>query len=87
MTANPGAYGFTDTTHSCLYSGAWSPTDTTCTGYLYFDNVHPTTAAHRLLAAQFAAAAPAPETYALILRGLAVIGGSMGRGRRHYGQP
>ncbi|WP_295431192.1 SGNH/GDSL hydrolase family protein [uncultured Thiodictyon sp.] len=85
VTANPGAYGFTNTADSCLYSGFWS-TDPGCTGYLYFDKVHPTTAAHRLLAAQFAAAAPAPETYALMLLGLAVLGWSMNRSRRRYGQ-
>jgi len=84
VTANPAAYGFTNITEACP-TAVWS-TDPECTGYLYFDNVHPSTAGHRLLAGQFAAAAPAPETYALMLLGLAVIGWSSSRRRHHYGQ-
>lgn len=73
ITADPAAYGFTNTTDACLYSGAWSPGDTSCAGYLYFDNVHPTTAAHRLLAAGFAQAVPEPATYVLMLSGLLAL--------------
>lgn len=79
ISADPAAYGFTNTTESCLHSGAPAPA---CEGYLYFDKVHPTTAAHRLLAQQFAVAAvPAPPTVALVL--LALLTLVQVRRRRH----
>lgn len=64
----PGS-GYSDVTHSCLFSGA-APA---CTGFLYYDNVHPTTAAHAQLGNAFAAAVPEPATYALMLGGLALL--------------
>jgi phospholipase/lecithinase/hemolysin len=72
LTADPAAHGFADTTHSCLYTGGLA---TACQGYLYFDNVHPTTAAHALLASQFALAAgvPEPASWALVLLGLGLL--------------
>ncbi len=84
ITANAAAYGFTNTTQSCFNPNA-SPLDFTgvqggCAGYLYFDNVHPTTAAHALLADAFAAAVPEPETWALMLVGLAVVALARRRG-------
>jgi outer membrane lipase/esterase len=51
ITANPAAFGLTNVTDSCLFTAPAA-----CSNYLYFDNVHPTTAAHDLLALQFAAA-------------------------------
>jgi phospholipase/lecithinase/hemolysin len=79
ITTDPSAYGFTNTTDSCLYTGGPLPG---CDGYLYFDRVHPTTAAHRLLAQQFAAAAvPAPATSALVA--LALLSLVLVRRRRH----
>jgi phospholipase/lecithinase/hemolysin len=74
ITANAAAYGFTNTTQSCFDRNA-SPPDFSgvlagCAGYLYFDNVHPTTAGHALLANAFAAAVPEPQTWALMLFGL-----------------
>ena len=84
ITANAAAYGFTNTTQSCFNPNA-SPLDFTgvlggCAGYLYFDGVHPTTAAHALLADAFAAAVPEPETWALMLAGLAVVALARRRG-------
>jgi len=79
ITANPGKYGFTNTTQGCFDPYASSPDFSNvlggCAGYLYFDNVHPTTAGHALLADAFAAAVPEPQTWALLLLGLAAVAG------------
>jgi len=81
--ADPAARGFTDVTHTCLSGGA-AALASGCAGYLFFDGVHPTTAADQLLAREFATAAgaqlpiaavPEPETWALMLMGLAALGG------------
>jgi phospholipase/lecithinase/hemolysin len=66
--ADPGAYGFTNVTQSCI-DNLQAFLDN-CPGYLFFDGVHPTTAAHRYLAAEFAAAVPEPSTYALLALGM-----------------
>lgn len=69
ITANPAAYGLKDVTDPCFNSTAM----TLCSNpnqYLFFDGVHPTTAADSILAAQFAAAAGVtPEPSSLILIG------------------
>jgi phospholipase/lecithinase/hemolysin len=65
VTANPAAFGLTNATNSCLFTAP-----TLCSTYLYFDNVHPTTAAHDLLALQFATAVgivPEPATSWLLV--------------------
>lgn len=70
ITANPAAFGFTNVTDSCLYTAPAA-----CSTYLYFDKVHPTTAAHDLLALQFASAAgiiPEPGLTGLLL--VAIVG-------------
>jgi phospholipase/lecithinase/hemolysin len=73
ITATPAAFGFTNATDSCLFSLGPAAD---CAGYLYYDRVHPTTAAHQLLAQQFAAAAgvPEPGTLSLLLLALAPLG-------------
>lgn len=70
--ANPGSLGFTNVTTSCLAAGFSAFPN--CAGYLFFDDVHPTTAAHALLGEAFAQAVPEPETYAMLLAGLGVLG-------------
>ncbi len=47
-----------------------------CPGYLFFDDVHPTTQAYALLARQFelAAALPEPATLALLAAGVVLLG-------------
>ena len=65
ITANPAAYGLTNVTDSCLFTAP-----AVCSTYLYFDNVHPTTAAHDLLALQYAMALgiiPEPATSGLLV--------------------
>jgi outer membrane lipase/esterase len=71
FAANPGAFGFTNVTDAC---GAVAGAD--CSEYAYWDGIHPTTAAHRVLANAMAAAAlpvPEPETYALFAIGLVAV--------------
>jgi phospholipase/lecithinase/hemolysin len=70
VSANPVTYGLSNTTDSCLFGGGPLPD---CTGYLYFDKVHPTTAVHRLVAQQFAAATGVPEPGTLSLLLLALV--------------
>ena len=57
VIANPGAYGFADATASCYSLGAMAPTGACgavppfdATGLAFFDSIHPTTAAHALVA-------------------------------------
>jgi phospholipase/lecithinase/hemolysin len=52
---DPARFGFTDATSFCLADLAALPD---CEGYVFFDNVHPTTAAHRILGERFAGACP-----------------------------
>ena len=71
---NPAAYGFTNTTESCvanLANGRCSP-DTWDT-WLFWDEVHPTTATHRLLGTQFRAALPEPPSLWLLAAALLAL--------------
>ena len=68
--------GFTQVATSCL-SGGLAVIVGGCAGYLFFDDVHPTTAAHSMIASQFAAAAvpiPEPGTWALMAAGITLLG-------------
>lgn len=55
-------------TNACL-GAAPAPA---CTGFFYFDDIHPTTAMHEVLAGGLAAAANVPEPGSLLLAGTAV---------------
>jgi phospholipase/lecithinase/hemolysin len=64
---DPGAYGFEVTDRSCVAnfaSGECNPGN--WDRWLFWDDVHPTTAAHRILGEQFAAAVPEPSTLMLL---------------------
>jgi len=73
VVANPGAYGLTDVTDAC-FNGV-----TVCSNpsqYLFWDDVHPTTGIHEVLAVEFANAVPEPSTLLMLgtsVAGLAVI--------------
>jgi phospholipase/lecithinase/hemolysin len=67
---DPAAFGFTDTTTPCVFTPAVA---TGCAGFVFFDGVHPTTAAHARLGAGFASAVPRPAPLALVLGGLGLL--------------
>ena len=74
LAGQAAANGFTNTTDACgapSNSGVCPDISTA----LFWDGIHPTTAAHSFLAGQmFALAVPEPETWALMLLGLGFIG-------------
>ena len=68
--ANPGKYGFTNTSERCvdnLLNGRCNPLNNT---WLFWDGSHPTTYAHSILGAEFRAAVPEPESILLLDIGL-----------------
>jgi outer membrane lipase/esterase len=76
LVAQASANGFTNTTDACGASTNSAVCPTNIANALFWDGIHPTTAAHGLIAQQmFALAAPVPEpsTYAMMLVGLLVI--------------
>jgi outer membrane lipase/esterase len=70
--ANPGAFGLTNVTDAC---GAPSNGCDPATAE-YWDGIHPTAAAHLLIADAFVAVAtvPEPSTWAMLILGFAGIG-------------
>lgn len=77
VVSNPGAFGFTDVTDPCLVGL------TPCTNpnqYLFWDDLHPTTAADQILASQFAnAVSPEPSTFLMLGTGIAGLAGVLRR--------
>jgi len=77
IALNPALYGFTNVSDAC---GAIALAN--CGQYAYWDGIHPTAAAHRVIAEAFAVAAvpvPEPETWLLLIAGLAALGGTARR--------
>ncbi len=67
---DPAAHGITNTSEKCvdnILNGRCNPNDNT---WMFWDGVHPTTYAHGILGARFAAAVPEPETIFLLALGL-----------------
>lgn len=73
IVANPTAHGFTNATDACFTPSPvflCGGTTDAQNQYLFWDSVHPTTAGHRILGEEFAAAVPEPAM--LTLLGLAL---------------
>ncbi|WP_082649804.1 SGNH/GDSL hydrolase family protein [Bradyrhizobium lablabi] len=70
IALDPAAFGFTNVTDAC---GAIT---LNCNTYAYWDGIHPTAAAHMVIADAFVAVAavPEPSTWALLIAGFAAIG-------------
>lgn len=69
--AHPSSYGLTNVTSACVLTPGCTPGS-----YLFWDTIHPTALGHRIIAdAAFnVLAVPEPETYALMLAGLGLMG-------------
>ena len=81
IVAHASDYGFSNTTKSCLTGSSADATSVPTAAclaagvnsYLFWDDVHPTTAAQLLLAQRFAAVLGAPEPSDIALVGLGLI--------------
>jgi outer membrane lipase/esterase len=73
VALDPGQYGFTNVDTPCQ-TLAGCPANPA--GYLFWDDVHITTAGHQAVATAFLAAAlvPEAESWAMLLAGLGVLG-------------
>jgi phospholipase/lecithinase/hemolysin len=77
VRADPGAYGITDIDHAC--AGFYGSTGVSCATSSFSDILHPSSRAHEIIAAAAlsalgVSAVPEPQTVALMLAGLAMIG-------------
>jgi outer membrane lipase/esterase len=72
IALDPSAYGFTNVTDACgAVAGA------NCNTYAYWDGIHPTAAAHEVIADAFVdeiTGVPEPSTWAMMILGFAGIG-------------
>jgi outer membrane lipase/esterase len=90
ILANPAAFGFSTTSTPCV-TGNLQDGGSVCDdpdSYVFWDSVHPTTAAHQVLGSAFAAAVegpvpePVPEPASLTLLGLGISVAAAARRRR-----
>ena len=81
IVSHPGAFGFTDVTDPCLVAlTPCSPKLQVQNQYLFWDDLHPTTAADQLLAEQFTkAVTPEPSTLLMLGTGIAGFAGVVRR--------
>jgi phospholipase/lecithinase/hemolysin len=70
IAGNPGAFGFTNVTDAC---GAIAAAN--CNTYAYWDGIHPTAAAHEVIADAFlATAVPETSTWIMLVVGFGWVG-------------
>jgi len=69
VVANPSEYGLANVTDACLLVACSNPNE-----FLFWDDFHPTTRGHAIIASEFASAVPEPASLVLIFLGLAGIG-------------
>lgn len=70
VVAHPGAFGFANATDGCLLSG---PACSDPGAFVFWDDFHPTTAAHAVIAGAFARAVPEPGSLPLLALTLAAL--------------
>ena len=76
VAANPGNYGLTNVSDACGVAVNQCDPATS----MFWDGIHPTAYGHQLIAnAMLVTAVPEPETYAMLLVGLGLIGGAARR--------
>ena len=73
VVMNPAAYGLTNVTEMCLVGANLCANPEQ---YLFLNDFHPTTAAHALLANEFASAVPEPASVVLVFAGIGVFAAS-----------
>jgi phospholipase/lecithinase/hemolysin len=71
LLANPGAFGFTNTTEACLDN--LQAFLAGCPGYLFFDFTHPTTFTHQILGLGLLSAVPSLPAGVLVLVGAGLV--------------
>jgi len=74
IAQNPGLYGLSNVSDAC---GGIAGCD--ASKYLFWDGIHPTAAGHVILGNAMVAAIPEPETYAMLLAGLGLLGFALRR--------
>jgi phospholipase/lecithinase/hemolysin len=78
VALDPTAFGLPagiNQTNACLGSGTPNPSGPpTCTNYVFFDNVHPTSAVSQIIGSALISAVPEPGTASLLAFGLIAIG-------------
>ena len=77
VVANPGAYGFTNATDAYLPSVSGDPN-----AYVFYDDFHPTTATHAIIARGFEANVTVPEPSTFLLLGAGLGGLALLRRKR-----
>jgi phospholipase/lecithinase/hemolysin len=76
VIANPGQYGFSNVSERCIASAVCRANADVANSYLFWDEVHPTTHGHQVLAASMATViVPVPATLPLLVSALAVLVG------------
>ena len=83
LIADPSRFGLDKSllTHSCVGDSAQA---SGCAGYAFFDGIHPTAAVDKIVADHIAtqldiAAVPEPASWAMMIGGVAIVGGAMRR--------